>query len=48
VIVASGCSSLILPNAAQLRAISGDTNHVSIKVETIYGKVEIRRNLDAP
>ncbi len=40
-----GCAQFILPSASQIKALAQDNNSLEIHVVTIYGTLEMRRNM---
>jgi len=46
--VSTGCSRFLMPSSAQIRALAADTNTVYLRVNSVYGNLEMRRNIAAP
>lgn len=44
--VLTGCASFVLPSPKQLDALARDTNSIRLKVQTVYGNMELDRNMD--
>lgn len=42
----TGCASLVLPSPKQLDALAKDPNSIRLKVQTMYGNMELERNMD--
>ncbi len=45
VFVGGGCAQFILPSASQLKALAQDRNSIKVRVVTIYGTMDLERNL---
>lgn len=41
----SGCARFVLPSPLQLKALAQDTNSIHLRVVTIYGTVDLYRNI---
>lgn len=42
----TGCAQFILPSAKQIEALGKDPNSIRLKVATIYGTMDLDRNMD--
>lgn len=42
----TGCASLVLPSPKQLDSLARDTNSIKLRVQTIYGNMDLERNMD--
>lgn len=42
----TGCARFILPTAKQLDSLAKDPNSIRLKVATIYGTMDLERNMD--
>ena len=42
-----GCAQFIMPSAAQLKALAQDHNSVKVRVVTIYGTLDLERNMES-
>lgn len=45
-VLLSGCAQFVLPSAKQLEALAKDPNSIRLKVATIYGTMDLDRNMD--
>lgn len=46
VIALCGCAQYLLPSRSQLHEISQDTNSIHIQINSIYGTLQMDRNMD--
>lgn len=44
--VLCGCASFVLPSPKQLDSLARDTNSIELDLQTIYGNMKLRRNMD--